>query len=122
MQLLAYISEFGMAWFRLTCPFSLDWKLGACAHAQKDVNADVRVIGGAGEGRGGCKVVIEGAPHPPSVSCPCSAVDPDRPQDFPAFPLFRENKLFLRRPPPCLEKAFRASGYELWHGLEKCKF
>ena len=61
MQLLAYISEFGMAWFRLTCPFSLDWKLGACAHAQKDVNADVRVIGGAGEERGGCKVVIEGA-------------------------------------------------------------
>ena len=64
MQLLAYISKFGMAWFRLTCPFSLDWKLGACAHAQKDVNADVRVIGGAGEERGGCKVVIEGAHHP----------------------------------------------------------
>lgn len=62
MQLLAYISEFGMAWFRLTCPFSLDWKLGARAHAQKDVNADVRVIGGAGEERGGCKVDIEGAP------------------------------------------------------------
>ena len=52
-----------MAWFRLTCPFSLDWKLGSFAHAQKDVNADVRVIGGAGEERGGCKVVIEGAHH-----------------------------------------------------------
>ena len=71
MQLLAYISEFGMAWFHLTCPFSLDWQLAPCAHAQKDVNADVGVIGGAVRGRGGCKVVIEGA-EPATVSCPCT--------------------------------------------------
>ena len=44
MQILAYILEFGMAWIRLTCPFSLDWELAAPAHAQLDVNADSRPL------------------------------------------------------------------------------
>ena len=44
MLILAYILEFGMAWIRLTCPFSLDWELAALAHAQLDVNADRRPL------------------------------------------------------------------------------
>ena len=54
MQILAYILEFGMAWYRLTCPFSLDGKHGVTAHAWWDVNADkCGIIGGAGGGPGG---------------------------------------------------------------------
>jgi len=48
MQILAYIFRFGMAWFSLTCPFSLDWKKKLSAHALSDVNADkMNIIGGA---------------------------------------------------------------------------
>jgi len=48
MQILAYILRFGMAWFSLTCPFSLDWKKSVSAHALSDVNADkMNIIDGS---------------------------------------------------------------------------
>ena len=89
-----------MAWFHLTCPFSLDWQLAACAHAQKDVNADVGVIGGAGRGRGGCKVVIEGAVRPP-CHVPAHSWQPGPTAGFPSFPIILGKHVFFQPSTNC---------------------